>query len=524
MKIVFSKILAFILLWESIFLASAIHAISKDASSTSIRIIDATSANILNAQNQNEYPGKSLTGIKFSIESSEENTTVILYPSNIFAQTQDGEKIFPLKLFYIVNAKTSYSLESSGSMRLPLLPLFLRGKKVSNGPEIAIDKGVVDLIFIDKGSIELILVFPTEVHKLRKVVILDKEFDLSEKDFPFSNTENNPESHTAKEKLLQPKEAAAPSLKIKVLEEKKKEKVPLEGAGVYLDGKEIGTTDKAGELLTKETIENYHILEVKKSGYFTFKENIEISEYSENKIIILYPGIASSEGADNGKNEDAPETREQVSETPKQGTGSQEQKTDTPKQDVIPWKVSVLKDAGKRKIPVKGAKIFVDDLPFGETDTDGVFKKEVKIGKHILKVECDKFHPFVKEIEISKGADFTEIVLKKRLHSEPEIPEQRTANAPEQRTENKTEKPVLKISVLGDTGMEQISVKGARILINGYLCGETDKDGVFTKRERMGDHTLKVEKNGFYPASKKIEFNEHSDSYEIILKKMSGKR
>ncbi len=337
-----------------------------------------------------------------------------------------------------------------------------------------------------------------------------------------SNRENKPDNHTNEEKP--PKEATAPSLKITVLEEKKAEKVPVEGAGVYLDGKEVGTTDKAGELIIKETIENYHILEVKKSGYFTFKENIEISEYAEDKTVILNPGITSSEEADNGEDEDVPETQEPVAETSEQGTGGTVQETDIPEQNIITWKVSVLKEAGKRKIPVKGAKIFVDDLPFGETDTDGVFKKEVKIGKHILKVESDKFHPFVKEIEISKDADFTEIVLKKRLHSEPEIPEQRTANAPEQRTENKTAKPILKISILGDTGMEQIPVKGARILINGYLCGETDKDGVFTKHERMGEHTLRVERNGFYPVVQKIEFNEYTDSYEIVLKKMSDKR
>src|SRR3990167_4930371 len=130
-----------------------------------------------------------------------------------------------------------------------------------------------------------------------------------------SNRENNPENPTNTEKQTQ--EATVPSLKIKVLEEKKKEKVPLEGAGVYLDGKEIGTTDKAGELFIKETIENYHILEVKKSGYFTFKENIEISEYAEDKIVILYPGITASEGTENGKDEDVPETQEQVTETSK---------------------------------------------------------------------------------------------------------------------------------------------------------------------------------------------------------------
>ena len=218
------------------------------------------------------------------------------------------------------------------------------------------------------------------------------------------------------------------------------------------------------------------------------------------------------------------ETPEQETDIPRQGMEITGKKADTTEQDVVLWRVLVLKDAGKRKIPVKGAEIFFDDLPFGETNNEGVFKKEVIIGKHTLKVEGDGFHPFVKEIAISKDADFTEIVLKRLLSEGTKIPEQKTEKVPEQRTDKKTEKPILKISVLGETEKGPAPVRGARILINGYLCGETDKDGVFTKRERMGEHTLRVEKNGFYPASKKIEFNEYSNSYEIILKKMSGKR
>ena len=145
------------------------------------------------------------------------------------------------------------------------------------------------------------------------------------------------------------------------------------------------------------------------------------------------------------------------------------------------------------------------------------------IGKHTLKVECDKFQPLVKEIEISKDADFTEIVLKQLSPEEPYVPKQQTGKAHGQRTNEKSEKPILKISVLGDTGLERVPVKGAKILINGYFCGVTDKDGLFSKRERMDDHKLKVEKNGFYPVVQKIKFNEHTDSHEIVLKKMSGK-
>lgn len=269
------------------------------------------------------------------------------------------------------------------------------------------------------------------------------------------------------------------------------------------------------------------------------------------KITVLEVEKAASEEADNENDVKVSKNQKHEPETPEQGTRSPEQetdiplidmesteekaepfegmqikgkKTDTPEQEVISWKVSVLKDAGKRKIPVKGAKIFVDDLPFGETDNEGIFKKEVKIGKHTIKVESKGFQPFAKEIEISKGADFTEIVLKWLLSEGTKVPEQQTDKVPARQTEKNTEKPVLKIRVLGDTGMERVPVKGAKILMNGYLCGETDKDGVFTKRERMGDHKLKVEKNGFYPVVQKIEFNEHADSCEIVLEKMSGKR
>lgn len=355
------------------------------------------------------------------------------------------------------------------------------------------------------------LVRLTHMNTSENVVAQLDAKDVNTTSKPINNQKNNSESQTSNEKQPKPKESAAPSLKITVLEEKKTGKVPVEGAGVYLDGKEIGTTDKAGELFIKETIEDYHILEVKKSGYFTFKENIEISEYAEDKTVILNPGISDDGG-------------EEVSPTQVQVAGTPVQAPEPPGQDVVLWKISVMKVAGKKKLPVKGAEIFIDDTSFGETDSEGTLEKEVNVGKHILKVESKGFQPFTEELEISKDTAIKEIVLKWVPSGETTDPGKKPVESPTQQEGKKTVKPVLKISVLADTGLERVPVRGAKILMNGYLCGETDKDGVFTKRERMGEHTLRVEKNGFYPVGQQIEFNEHSDSYEIVLKKMPGKR
>lgn len=311
------------------------------------------------------------------------------------------------------------------------------------------------------------------------------------------------------------------------MQEKGHEKIPLDDASVYLDGKLMGTTGKTGKLVMQEIITDYNTLEVKKSGFFTYKENVQNAEYTESKVVTLYSNITTTSAG----------YEDSSSSTDDNNEGNTADKS---KQGKTVLKILVQEDSGAEKLPLKGVRVFLNGQQCGETDDKGFLKKSENPGKYTLKIEKDGFSPIVTDIELTEYSQRLEIVLEK-LPSQKKVAEQpadtpkegktqdgKAHNAAKKSTDKQNgfhsaaEKITLEIRVLGDNGTERIPIKYARILIDGYLCGETDKEGILKKIETMDRHTIRVEKKGFYPVIKEINCA-YSTSAEIVLKK-EGKK
>ena len=80
-----------------------------------------------------------------------------------------------------------------------------------------------------------------------------------------------------------------------------------------------------------------------------------------------------------------------------------------------------------------------------------------------------------------------------------------------------TGESVLKIKVLRKNGTEEIPLKNAKVFLDGYLCGETNEEGIIEIKEKTGKHILKVEKDTFNPFEEEILLTDNSELKEILL-------
>ena len=81
------------------------------------------------------------------------------------------------------------------------------------------------------------------------------------------------------------------------------------------------------------------------------------------------------------------------------------------------------------------------------------------------------------------------------------------------------DKTTIKILVLNDGVDKRIPLENTRIILDGFMCGETNEKGEFEKLELIGKHIMRVEKKGFSPNIKDIDLTKYSGCYEVVLKR-----
>ncbi len=301
-------------------------------------------------------------------------------------------------------------------------------------------------------------------------------------------------------------------LKIDVFEQKGSSKVPLEGAGIFLNGIFYDSTDTNGKVTLKDVPIGSHMLEVKKLGFNTYKAKVQINaaEFAERAEVVLIREIPS----------------ESESLTVQK---QQKRNADEPKNEGT-LKITVSGDAGEK---LTGANVYLDGKFLGQTK-DGIIKARRSPGTYKLKVEKNGFLVSEDEAEIKKTEYLEEkkITLKKEQMKPKEtiktpaaVKDKKTiTSADNKSTDAKdTSKPegdiFLTVKVFEDTGSGRLPVRNAKILIDGGLCGETDENGLFKRKRTPGECKLQIEKEGFNTEYKMFALSSYSDSFEVALRK-----
>lgn len=314
-------------------------------------------------------------------------------------------------------------------------------------------------------------------------------------------------------------------LKVGVFEQKGTQKVPLEDANVSLDGVLYDSTDRYGKVTLRDVPMGIHMLEVKKSGFFTYKENLSI-EYVEEREITLISGDVRSENI-----------------------GQEPSKKDIERT----LKIEVKDDEG---LPVQDANIYLSGSFVGKTNGKGLFKDKMAVGKYTLRIEKEGYFPGTDE---GKGIELTEYYAEERKITLKRIPvmTEKTATGKnilpkEQKKPKETVKVpaadkdikaiastdntdtddkgrstkdtskteiTLTVKVYEDTRSGRLPVKDARIIIDGTYYGVTDKNGLFKRMHVPGKYVLRVAKMEFKPEEKVIELTPYAESNQIVLKR-----
>lgn len=264
----------------------------------------------------------------------------------------------------------------------------------------------------------------------------------------------------------------AENLTVFVFEQKGLEKVPLEGAGIFLNDIFKNSTDVNGRVELKDMSKGSHILEVKKTSLTIYKTKL-IIEFDKQMEVVLGQHL----------------------------------------------KIIVSGDAGEK---LTGTDVYLDDEILGQTK-EGVFKIRGSLGEHDLKIEKEGYPPYQTAIKIKEYAEEPlEIVLKKPIKDI--TVSQETIKAPVADKDKKDASipegnMFLTVRVFEDTISGRVPVKNAKILIDSFSCGETDENGLFKKKHVPGPYVLKVEKTEFEPEEKVIKITPHTESFLIVLRK-----
>ncbi|HHT9121456.1 MAG TPA: protein kinase domain-containing protein [Candidatus Wunengus sp. YC63] len=160
-------------------------------------------------------------------------------------------------------------------------------------------------------------------------------------------------------------------------------------------------------------------------------------------------------------------------------------------------KVFVFEKKGLQEVPLAGASIFLGGTSESTDKYGKVEFKDIAKGNYTIKITKYGFNTEERKIEFKgeKYAERQKFVL---------IPASKDAEP-------------LKIIVSGQTG-EKLTV--ADVSLDDKFLGQTT-EGIFKVTGSLGNHLLKVEKEGYSPYLNKIEIKEHAETLHIILKNAS---
>ena len=161
--------------------------------------------------------------------------------------------------------------------------------------------------------------------------------------------------------------------------------------------------------------------------------------------------------------------------------------------------VYVFEQQGLQRVPLEGADVLINGVPSGSTNIKGMVKKDVSRGNCTIEVSKPGFNTAekIKEIKASRFPEAAEFVL-----------------IPEILYTSKDGEP-LKIIVSGKGG-EKLTV--ANVSLDDKFLGQTT-EGIFKVTGSLGNHLLKVEKEGYSPYKNNVEIKAHAETLHIILKK-----
>lgn len=163
-------------------------------------------------------------------------------------------------------------------------------------------------------------------------------------------------------------------------------------------------------------------------------------------------------------------------------------------------KVLVFEQKGSQRVPLEGADVLLNGVPSGSTNIKGMVKKDMSRGNYTIEVTKPGFNTADKQVIEIKDETYQE---KAEFVLIPEILYTSKEGEP------------LKIIVSGEAG-KKLTV--ADVFLDDEFLGQT-AEGIFKVTGSLGNHVLKVEKEGYSPYQNKIEIKEHAETLHIILKK-----
>ncbi|MDK2975258.1 MAG: hypothetical protein PWP08_1629 [Methanofollis sp.] len=280
------------------------------------------------------------------------------------------------------------------------------------------------------------------------------------------------------------------------------------GASVYVDGDYEGKTDTDGELTFSHSFNSEYTLEVTKSGYEDWEDDIDEDDTSVTVYlnpeelsldVVVYDAdtatpidnakVTITRDSDDDKDSDWTDKDGTVSFDVDEdedytikivasdyGTVSREVEMDDDDETLQVWLYPEdrfafkIVDAGDGT-PIEGATVIIDDKVEGVTGSDGIFATVLDPGKsYDIEVTHPSYGDYSRELSVEKDVIATEIALSRTVGS-------------------------VIISVLDENAH---AVSGAEVTFDGSVKGATDSNGrLILGQVNAGSHTVAVSADGY---------------------------